>query len=130
MSTATLTLPAITDNYLPSNLFIRRTWSKHVSPMSAPGPSLLLSSAHPPHYGRLITSGHPPASSRLSTPSMRRSNAAPVPPPASSEDIAPSQYMPGADPGGLAEPPLSPYVSRELYLNCIFGLPSIYIYLL
>lgn len=37
--------------------------------------------------------------------------------PAGSEDIAPSQYGPGAVPGGLAEPPLSPYVSRKLHHN-------------
>lgn len=41
-------------------------------------------------------------------------------PPASIEDIAPSQYSPGAVPGSLAAPPLSPYVSRKLHLNCFF----------
>lgn len=43
-----------------------------------------------------------------------------VSPPASIEDIAPSQYSPGAVPGSLAAPPLSPYVSRKLHLNCFF----------
>lgn len=118
VSSATLTLPATPDIYLPANTLIRRTWSKHVSPISARGPDFLLSPAHPPYYGPLITSGHLPASFHLSRPSMKRSNV--VSPPASIEDIAPSQYSPGAVPGSLAAPPLSPYVSRKLHLNCFF----------
>ncbi|XP_031373054.1 proline-rich receptor-like protein kinase PERK15 isoform X2 [Punica granatum] len=110
LSDASVTSQAIPDIPLRANVPTHRTWTKHVSPLRAPGPGFVISPAHPPHYGPLITSVHPPASSHLSRPSMKSSSL--VPPPVGMQDIAPSQYVPGAVPGDLAEPPLTPYASH------------------
>ncbi|KAK4756533.1 hypothetical protein SAY87_006660 [Trapa incisa] len=110
ISPATVTVRAGTHIPLSTDIPIYRTWSKYISPWRAPGPGFLISPAQPPNYGPLITSGHPPESSRMSKPSMKRSSL--VSSPAGSEDNAPPQYGPGVLPGGLAEPPLSPYASH------------------
>lgn len=107
-SRSPLTAPAVPDLPLPADLpGLHGSRKRHFSPHGAPG--LKIAPAHPPFYDPLVTSGHPSASSHLSRPLMKRSKF--VPPSAGLADIAPVQSSSGAVPSGLAQPPLSPYVS-------------------
>ncbi|KAK6941095.1 Serine-threonine/tyrosine-protein kinase, catalytic domain [Dillenia turbinata] len=85
----------------------QKYWALHGSP------KLYLAPTQPPYYGPLITSGHPPSSLSLSEPSMKSSQT--VPPTAAL--LPPHMKDVAAPPGGsissgLAQPPLSPYMSN------------------
>ncbi|KAA3462416.1 Kinase superfamily protein isoform 2 [Gossypium australe] len=99
--------PAVSGLPLPSNLpLIHRSHRRHFSPHGAP---TLRAPAQPPLYGPLITVRHPPTGPHLSKPSMK---SASMPPGANLPNIAPTHISPGEIPSGLAQPPLSPEVSR------------------
>lgn len=106
--------PAVPDLPMPANPpLLLKPRRKHFSPHGAP--KLVVAPAQPPNYGPLTTSGHPPTSSHFSRPSMKKS--ALVPPSVGLVDIAPTQSAPGTNPTGLAQPPLSPYVSGRTFFG-------------
>lgn len=106
--------PAIPDLPLPAGLpLLHKPQHKHFSPSGAP--KIALSPAHSPFYGPLVTSSRHPTSSRLSKPLMKRGVSAP--PIASLKNIAPTEPDTGVPLSSLAQPPLSPYISGNFYLE-------------
>lgn len=98
----------VRDLPLPANVHVH----KHLPPHGGPIPTL--SPSHPPLYGPSISTSHPPATSRLPKPFMKRSELGTQI--SGSRDNAPMHSTAGAIPSGLAQPPLSPYVSSKLPL--------------
>ncbi|KAK6138524.1 hypothetical protein DH2020_027727 [Rehmannia glutinosa] len=107
-ATILLDAPAMPELPLPANLpFFHKPRRNHLSPYGAP--------AQPPNYGHFVISA-PPSSSRLSKPSMEKSGSVPASaslPPSRLSSIAPAQAEPSTIPAGLAQPPLSPGVSKQ-----------------
>ncbi|KAG8653272.1 hypothetical protein MANES_05G004800v8 [Manihot esculenta] len=100
--------PAIHDQPLPAKLpQFRKPLRKHLSPLGAS--SIAEAPAGPPNYGPLVTSSHPPTSSNLLKTSIKKNVL--VPPSVGLLDVAPTQSKAGVNASGLAQPPLSPYVS-------------------
>ncbi|KAI9099135.1 hypothetical protein K1719_024902 [Acacia pycnantha] len=95
----------VRDLPLPASLHGQKHLPSHGGPIPTPSPT------HPPLYSPSFSTGRPPASSHSSNPFMKGSKIGPYV--SGFGDIAaPMHSTAGAIPSGLAQPPLSPYVSN------------------
>ncbi|KAF7804933.1 Receptor-like serine/threonine-protein kinase ALE2 [Senna tora] len=94
-----------------SNAF-DKTLEPQLSPARPPSPATVVHDLPLPANlnGQKHFTGHAPASSHLSKPFMKRSELGPQIP--GFKDISPMHSTAGSIPSGLAQPPLSPYVSN------------------